>query len=109
MGSLYAQYISERASKHIIENEFGFLVYSIEGQVLYIEDVYVKPEQRRTHLAKQMAEQAIEHAKQMGCKKLLGSVSAIANEKHQSVVTLINYGMKFHTVNGSMVYFIKDI
>jgi GNAT superfamily N-acetyltransferase len=109
MSSLYGQYIAELEGKHIIENEHGFLTYSIEGDVIYIEHLFVKPEHRRTRLATEMADFAVELAKRQGCKRLLGSVDANAKDKHQSVLNLIYYGMTFHTVVGSMVYFIKDI
>lgn len=107
--SLFADYKKEREGKEILENEYGFITYIINGDSVYIEDIYVVPEQRRLGVGGKMADIVCEIAKQRGCKTLYGSVSPQARGAHESMIALIAYGMKLHSLGNGLIYFSKDI
>jgi predicted GNAT family acetyltransferase len=109
MASLYSQYNSECRNKQTIENDNGFLVYSIDHGILYIEDYFVTPEHRGTGLLEDMASFAIEIGKSKGCKQLLGSVDIQTKDSTVCVEKLIKYGMKIYSLKGNVIYFMKDI
>lgn len=109
MNSLYAKYIKEREQLEIVENEFGFATYKIFGEEVYIQDIYVVPEMRKTGMAKTIADQICFYAKEKGAKKVFGSVDPNANGATESIKILIAYGMTVHSVNGPLIYFSKDI
>lgn len=63
--SLYAQYINEREGKEIIEDNEGFATYidCEDGPGIYIADVYVIPEARKTGKAHSYFDQIEEIAR----------------------------------------------
>lgn len=107
--SLYADYIKEREGKLVVENENGFIKYSIDGELLYIEDIYIVPAKRRSNLATEMADFVVDIGKAKGCKKLYGSVAAHTPGGHQNMLNLIGYGMRLQSSNNSLIFFVKDI
>lgn len=54
--SLYAEYIREREAgvSDIIENNLGFVVYSLLPGECFIKDIYVQPEFRKESYAERM-------------------------------------------------------
>lgn len=109
MGSLYAQYIKEREELEIVENEFGFATYKIRNEEVYILDIYVVPEMRKTGMAKTIGDQICFYAKERGAKKAFGSVDVGTVGATISIQGLISWGMTAHSVNGNLIYFSKDI
>jgi GNAT superfamily N-acetyltransferase len=107
--SLYADYIKEREGKESLEVEQGFATYEIVNEFCYIEDIYIKPEARKTNLATRIADEITQIAKGRGCKQLLGSVLVGANGDTTSLKVLLAYGMKLDSVNGKTIYFSKEI
>lgn len=114
--SLFAEYILEREGKHTIENEKGFATYAFVGDSngdgigrCYIESIYVKPEFRQSDVAKQLADEIVKHACQVGCKILLGSVSPAAKNSTDSLRVLLAYGFKLDSAEKNFILFAKDI
>lgn len=107
--SLFADYIKERGVKSIVENEAGFLTFIINGQECYIEDLYVAPSHRKQHLASEMADEAVAHAKAAGCKVLTGSVVPSARGSTESVKVLLAYGFRIAQSQSNIIYFVKEI
>jgi len=107
--SLYAQYLAERSNVNIIEKDTGYITYIFTKDYCYIEDIYVVPEARGTKLASNLAKEVAEEALKHGYKKLLGSVCISANGAERNVAYMLNYGYKIKSLEGDMIYFIKDI
>jgi GNAT superfamily N-acetyltransferase len=78
MPSLYAQYLTERTNKEILEAPTGYAVYYDLGDYCYIEDIFVIPEARKLGVASEIANQIVSKAKLRGKHKLLGSVKPSA-------------------------------
>lgn len=45
--SFYAEYVKERAGHFVIEDDDGFVEYSLQKDCIFIENMYVRPEMRR--------------------------------------------------------------
>ena len=93
----------------IIHCEHGFATYHLNSESCYIEDIYVVPEQRKSGVAKEMADKITEIAKECGLKTLIGSVNIKANGKDSSMRVLLAYGMTLAETNGDMIYLTKEI
>lgn len=107
--SLYAEYIKERLDLEIIELEHGYATYKFIPEGCYIEDIYVRPDFRRTHLATELADQIASIAKARGCTKLFGTVAPNTRGATSSLKTLLGYGMTLLNSSPQLIVFSKDI
>lgn len=108
--SLYANYLREKTSDQIIENETGFITYrKIDEKTMYILDVYVLPDFRQTGAAKAMADIVVEAAQKMGCTKLLGSIVPSNKNSTDSLKVLLAYGMSLESSALDFIVFSKGI
>lgn len=107
--SLYADYVTERTHFEIIEKDYGFITYSIEQNICYIQDLYILPDLRQTKLASSLANEVMEIAKTKSCKHLMGTVSPKSKEPETSIKVLLAYGMKLHSSNDQLIIFTKEI
>jgi hypothetical protein len=106
---MYAKYKKEREGKEVLETEYGFASWCIDGEVCYIEDIFVDLYHRQSGLAAKMADDICRLAKDRGCKTLLGSVNVQTQGSTTSMKVLLAYGMKLRSVNGQMIYLTKEI
>jgi ribosomal protein S18 acetylase RimI-like enzyme len=108
--SLYAEYLKERTSDFIIEDEFGFATYRfVDEKTVYIVDIYVKPEHRYDGIASSLADDIVRIAKQRGCTTLMGTVQPSAKNSTASIKVLMAYGMTLASSGNDFVIFKKEI
>lgn len=107
--SLYAQYISEREGKHILEHAQGFATYMFMEKGCYIEDIFVQKEYRKTGVAAHLADQIVEIAKEKGYTKLFGSVVPSANNSTESLEVLLAYGFRLDNTSNNFILMVKEI
>jgi predicted GNAT superfamily acetyltransferase len=107
--SLFAKYKKEREGKETLESEYGFATYFFHEDFCYLEDIFVDISHRQEGLAAKMADEISLIAKKKGYSKLMGSVNTNIGNVTTSIKVLLSYGMKFHGVQGHMLFFIKEI
>ncbi len=108
--SLYAQYILEHRGDEIIENEYGFATYRyLNNDTVYIVDIYIVPEYRKSNKASVIADEVVRAAKLRGCVKLLGTVTPTAKNSTVSLKVLLGYGMTLQSSSADCIIFEKDI
>lgn len=109
--SLYAEYLKERTEDKIIETADGFATYRYinDGKSVYIIDIYVVPELRKTGEASYLAEQVIKEAKTKGCTELIGTVVPSSKSSTTSMKVLLAYGMELQSADRDLVIFRKGI
>jgi hypothetical protein len=108
--SLYADYIKEHRNDECIESDKGFCTYRyINDKQVYIVDVYIAPEHRKSKEAYKMADIIVEEAKQKGCTQLLGTVIPSAKNSTTSLKFLLGYGMSLDSSANDLIVFKKDI
>lgn len=108
---MYAAYILERTNDQIIENSKGFCTYRYinEGRSVYIIDIYVIPEFRKSRYASDLADLVAARAKDEGCTEMLGTVNPSAKNSTTSIKVLLGYGMELHSSSNDIIIFRKDI
>lgn len=107
--SLYGKYIKERAGKEIIEDDRGFATYYYLNDGVYIENIYVLEDYRKTGVASNYANQIASIAKEKGCVKMFGSVSPKANGSTDSLKVLLAYGFKLDSSVDNFIALVKEI
>lgn len=103
------EYLKERENKNVLEIEDAFCVYQEFPEFIYIQDIYVRPEKRKTGVASFLANKVCEQAREKGMKTLIGSVDVTALGATESLKVLLAYGMSVDSIVGNVIYFKKDI
>lgn len=109
--SMYGDYIFEHHGDGIVENEYGFATYRFlnEKKSVYIVDIYVNPDFRKTMLASQMADEIAEIGRKEGATEMLGTVVPTANNSTDSLKVLLKYGMKLKSASDNLIVFTKEL
>lgn len=106
---MFKEYFKELKDLHVYEEENGFILYKLQPPYLYIRDIYVKPEHRRSHLAADMADKLAKVAKDLGYTHMLGDVEPSNNSATASIKVLLAYGMRVKEANQDEIIFIKEL
>jgi hypothetical protein len=110
---LYGDYIAEHRGDGIVESESGFATYRFvqldEGPAIYLVDIYVRPELRKSLIASDMADKVCDIGREKNCKYLMGSVAPKATKATDSLKVLLAYGMTLHSASEALVVFKKEL
>jgi ribosomal protein S18 acetylase RimI-like enzyme len=107
---LYADYLQERENAHILENENGFCIYKyLSPTTAYLQDIYVKPEWRKTAIGKKMLEDVVKICKKSNISALLASTDISANNPEVSALAILKSGFKFHKLEENMIWYVMEI
>ena len=76
MTSMYKDYIEEQLhNRFVYENDYGFMTYNKQEDILQLEEIYIEPEHRRKGLASKFSdfEDALQYhcAIKMACNILI--------------------------------------
>jgi len=109
--SLYADYILEHRGDCTIENANGFATYRFlnNNATVYLVDIYVRPEARKSGAASDLADKVCEIARQKGAKELLGTVVPSARNSTASLKVLLGYGMELQSASADLIIFRKSL
>jgi len=110
MVSMYGAYIKERLGRGIIETEEGFATFEYPtDDIVYVVDIYVKPEHRRKRVAWEFMDIISKQAKKDGKKSILTSAEVASKGAEESIKAQKAYGMVEHKIDGTMIFFIKSL
>lgn len=112
--SLYAEYLKHNGIKSIVENEYGFALYSRYKDGIYLEDIYVQPALRKGGLAKEFHDQVIQITKDLGLTKIYGSVVPTINPRSATSPTemvkwMFSQGYTIDECLPSVLVLVKEI
>ncbi len=107
--SQYAQYLLEREGAHVFETPRGFASYSIHNAEVYVRDLWVHPDFRKSGEASSIADSIAGIAKDKGCTLMTGTVDPRAKGAADSMKVLLAYGMRPHSISNGLVWFCKEI
>lgn len=99
----------------MIETPHGFLTYGfncvpgVSFPHVYIEDLYVVPSARKTHVATEMADRVADISIEAGVLKMIGSVSVKRNNVEANLDVLRRYGMKITAAQGDTIWLVKEL
>jgi hypothetical protein len=107
---MYESYIRERLERSLyIKEGIGFATYTIYQDEVYIVDIFVEREFRRSNWASIFADDIVKIAKTKNCRTLKGSVDLSANGAEISIKTLLSYGMIPFSADRNFIIFKKAI
>lgn len=106
---MWYEYLMERHGWETMLFEHGFIVYEINGENCFIQEIYVKPEARRNSVGTHMADQVEEIAKERGCKKIWGTVVLGTYGANEAMMAHLNWGLKLHSINGNCILTVKEL
>lgn len=113
--SLFADYISERESKGIIEDINGFATFcklddpKTREPTVYVEDVYVVPTMRQKKIASEYLDKIANIAKGQGISKMLTTVKPSSNASTESLKAILGYGFKLKASAEDAILFEREI
>jgi ribosomal protein S18 acetylase RimI-like enzyme len=108
--SLYADYLHERTDDLIAEREWGFATYRVmDPETVYIVDIFVRPEVRRSGAASELADEIAANARANGYKWLLGTVMPSTKGSTDSLKVLLAYGMTLWKAEDDAIWFRKPL
>lgn len=109
--SLYANYVRERTTDHILEAEDGFATYRFieDEQTVYIIDIYTIPEMRKVGRAAHLADEIADIARRRGCTSMIGTVQPSAKGSTVSLKVLLAYGMRLESAGNDFIVMRKDL
>jgi ribosomal protein S18 acetylase RimI-like enzyme len=94
----------------LYEEEHGFILFRIDGKFVYIYLMYVKPEHRKSHYAKNMADNLCKKAKEhLGCTHLMADIQPSNLTATMAMKVLIAYGMEVKEANHDEIILTKEI
>ena len=111
---MYFDYIREREPElQILERAEGFALYKavdLDGErMVYIQDIYVKPEYRKKAIASEMSQEIQDKAKAEGIGYILGTVVPSAEGSTASIQVLLSHGMSLSHSTDDLIYFYKEL
>jgi hypothetical protein len=105
---MYKDYYIEMGSE-VFESECGWASFIISGDECYIENIYIKPEFRKTKKASSIADEISLIAKERGCKYLTGSTNTKKPSVERSIQVILGYGFKYLKSNDSAIWYYKEL
>lgn len=108
--SIWADYHRDYLGKKVLETDKGFTVYHYISDVeVFIDDMYVRPEYRRTRVGYDMADEIVKEAKANGKQYLAAAVRPTVPGATESLKFIMNYGLRLHSIREDMLFLIKDL
>jgi ribosomal protein S18 acetylase RimI-like enzyme len=107
--SLYAEYLKELENRDTVEHEWGFATFSTNGDFCYLDNIYVKPDHRRSRLATALANEVELIAKSRGCKILIGTIVPSLPGSTDRLVAALSFGLKLQSSRDNFIFLQKDI
>lgn len=109
MNSHYSMYLKERENFDIVEDEFGFASYQIEGTNCYVRDVFVVSNLRQCGHATKYVDKIMRIAASNGCKYLSTSVCPTGAGSTDSLKAVLGYGFRLFSAQDNFIIFKMDI
>ena len=109
MTHMYPQYLKEYDNFDTLETDFGFIIYKIELDHIFIRDIYILPEFRNGIKGKILGDLITQVAEENGKPSLVGCVWLKSKTPELTMQYLIRWGMKFAFTDKEMMFFKKDL
>lgn len=107
--SLYGQYIKERSNRGILEIDGAFATFDYIGDMVYIVDIFVAKEKRRSKVGFELADTIVKQAISDGKKFLIGTVDTGTPVASDSLKFQIAYGLRAFKTVDQMIFLSKPI
>jgi len=103
--SLWAEYLSEREGKEVIEDDDSLISYFIEGEVCCIGEIYIKKEKRHGPKGREIFKKVCDIARAAKCKEVYGTVSPQDRNAVRNITIQLAIGFTLkEQVNGLYIF-----
>lgn len=106
---MFEQYLSEHNSRKLFQNEYGFFTYQLMGEKFFVPEIFIQTEFRGTKVGDNLLDEINKIALYNDCKKIQGVVDITTNNPERSAISMIKRGFKFYHIEGTTIYFEKDV
>ena len=108
---LYKEFIKETGGRECVYNDKYFYTYIINGEVFYLENVFIKKEYRNKGIVDNIIEEAYNLAKESNCKYLTSSacLNSFKNIVERTDHILKRNGFKVYKTDDYMIDYVKGI
>jgi len=106
---MYFEYAKERESLDSITSENGFALYRKDKNTLFIRDIYVKPEFRKTSEFLNLFKRLKKIAEELNCKYMEGHVYLDTKDPTLSLRAILSAGFKVVHASNGMIALTKEI
>lgn len=109
MKQLYFEYLREREGATVLNNEHSFIVYKLQPDHVYLQDIYTAPEARDQKSWLKLYNQFLELMQAEKIKLIFVSVVPSATGSDKSLSMALKFGYKLHSANNDVIYLRKEI
>ncbi len=107
--SMWANYQKEVWGFETLENEKGFVSYQVLEDAIFITDIYVEPDFRRSGIAWEFADEIAEMARAQGKQRLLGRVDVTQADSATSLKAQLAYGFVPFSAEQGKIWLRKEL
>ncbi len=107
---MYCEYVRERLGKEYVKMDEGFAIYSFMEDAVYLEEIYVRPELRKSGVATQIADYVAQVGRNQGKKYFVGTVNPSSGGATTSLRVLLGYKMELMPkLDQGLIWFYKEL
>lgn len=107
---MIVDYIRETQGKDFHFAEEGFCIYEINGDNIYLQDLYVKPHLRGNKYRNKLADDVAEIGRKNNCKNMTTTICVNLKTADRSKHIIEEYGFKFFKNENNMLnWYIKRL
>lgn len=107
---MYVDYWREKDTATVIEKDYGFAVVVPDSpEVLYLKEIYIKPEFRKSGKGRELLTEVESIAKEAGMTHVLGSVCTGISGDTDSLKAQLACGFRLLKSDNYMIFLIKEI
>ncbi len=107
--SLYSQYLKERENAEVLEYDWGFAVYKMAADHVYLQDIYVVPKERANDRGQELMQEVAAIARMKGIKTMFGSISPSAKNSAKMERVMLHLGFELDSCGNDIIYYKKSI
>lgn len=105
----WANYYKERFGRDSIEEDWGFISFTLNPPICVLEDIYVVPEHRRKYMGDEILGRLEVLAKQNKCSKMIAQIWANDTGAHNTIRAAIAVGFRIQNADNGRIIISKEI
>lgn len=106
----YREYLVTKSGCSVIEHDHGFLLYKQVNEIeMRITEIHVDPAYREKGIARDMADQVVAIAKEIGCKWMSCSTNLTGHDDRLSMLAILHYGFTPVQAHNNEIKYLKEI
>ena len=105
----YVDYVKERNGWEVIQNDHGFICYSITEQMVCIEELFIEKVYRQSKIGKTLVDLVCEKAQEKGFTHLYGVIHTNALTADVAMLGALKIGFSIIRAEGNKIIIAKKV